>query len=125
MEMQDLHYNLGDEARAELLAYLVVVQLIARARTGQWLEPAHICESVLLWLCANGGNCGARERSDLSRLSVDMAERFLGLPPFDDEASLIQMILALTRLDYRNANVKKIVAVCGDYMTHRHGAGQS
>ncbi|MGF6933783.1 hypothetical protein OKW41_002922 [Paraburkholderia sp. UCT70] len=125
MEMHLLHYNLDDEARTELLGYLVVVQLIARARTGQWLETAHVCESVLLWLSANGGNCGARERSDLSRLSVEVAEQFLGLPPFEDEASLIQMILALTRLDYRKADVKKILAVCGDYITRRHGAGQS
>ncbi|WP_248295490.1 hypothetical protein [Paraburkholderia sp. UYCP14C] len=123
--MQLLHYNLDDEARTELLGYLVVVQLIARARTGQWLEAAHVCESVLLWLSANGGNCGARERSNLSRLSVDVAEQFLGLPTFDDEASLIQMTLALSRLDYRKAEVKKILAVCGDYITHRHGAGQS
>lgn len=107
MEMQLLPYNLDDEARTELLGYLVVVQLIARARTGQWLEAAHVCESVLLWLSANGGNCGARERSDLSRLSVDVAEQFLGLPPFDDEASLVQMILALSRLDYRKSDVKK------------------
>ncbi|RZF23758.1 hypothetical protein EVC45_42515 [Paraburkholderia sp. UYCP14C] len=125
MKMQLLHYNLDDEARTELLGYLVVVQLIARARTGQWLEAAHVCESVLLWLSANGGNCGARERSNLSRLSVDVAEQFLGLPTFDDEASLIQMTLALSRLDYRKAEVKKILAVCGDYITHRHGAGQS
>ncbi|ADG20873.1 hypothetical protein [Paraburkholderia atlantica] len=125
MEMQLLPYNLDDEARTELLGYLVVVQLIARARTGQWLEAAHVCESVLLWLSANGGNCGARERSDLSRLSVDVAEQFLGLPPFDDEASLVQMILALSRLDYRKSDVKKILAFCGKYITHRHGAGQS
>jgi hypothetical protein len=91
----------------------------------EWLETAHICESVLLWLSANGGNCGARERSDLSRLSVDVAEQFLGLPPFDDAASLIQMILALPRLGYRKADVKKILAVCGEYIVHRYGAGQS
>ncbi|MPW10971.1 hypothetical protein GCT19_36230 [Paraburkholderia sp. CNPSo 3155] len=125
MEMRLQHYNLDDEARTELLGYLVVAQLIARARTGQWLEAAHVCESVLLWLSANGGNCGARERSDLSRLSVDAAEQFVGLPPFDDEASLVQMILALSRLDYRKADVKKISAVCGEYITHRHDAGWS
>ncbi|NVI06390.1 hypothetical protein [Paraburkholderia youngii] len=122
MEMQLLHYNLDDEARTELLGYLVVVQLIARARTGRWLEAAHVCESVLLWLSSNGGNCGAQERSDLSRLSVTVAEQFLGLPPFDDEAGLVQMVLALSRLDYRKSDVKKILAVCGEYITHRHGA---
>ncbi|MBB5402544.1 hypothetical protein OKW50_001052 [Paraburkholderia youngii] len=108
MEMRIQHYNLDDEARTELLAYLVVAQLIARATTGQWLEAAHVCESVLLWLSANGGNCGARERSDLSRLSVAAAEQFVGLPPFDDEASLIQMILALNRLDSQSRRQKNI-----------------
>ncbi|MEX3638876.1 hypothetical protein [Paraburkholderia sp. BR14320] len=61
----------------------------------------------------------------MSRLSVDVAEQFLGLPPFDDEASLVQVILALSRLDYRKSDVKKILAVCGEYITHRYGAGQS
>ncbi|MCX4156174.1 MULTISPECIES: hypothetical protein [Paraburkholderia] len=34
--------NLDDEARAELLCYLVVGQLVARARTGEWLRTDHL-----------------------------------------------------------------------------------
>ena len=125
MEMSILRYNLDDEARAELLSYLVVSQLIARATTGQWLKTAHVSESVLPWLTANGGNCGARERSDLSRLSVDVAEQFLGLPPFGNEATLAQMLTGRCRLDYRKPGVREILDVCAEYVAHRYGAGQS
>jgi hypothetical protein len=41
--------NLDDEARAELLCYLVVGQLAARARTGEWLRTDHLVESTRIW----------------------------------------------------------------------------
>jgi hypothetical protein len=37
--------HLDDQARAELLTYLLVGQLIAMARTGVWLGTNHLIES--------------------------------------------------------------------------------
>lgn len=36
--------NFDDEAHAELLCYLVVLQLVARVRTGGWLRTDHAVE---------------------------------------------------------------------------------
>lgn len=38
-------YNPDDEARSELLAYLVVSQLVGHASTGEWLKLEHLIES--------------------------------------------------------------------------------
>ncbi|CAE6945994.1 hypothetical protein R69608_05523 [Paraburkholderia nemoris] len=48
--------RLDDEARAELLCYLVVAQLVARARTGEWLRTDHLVESTRIWLAGNGAD---------------------------------------------------------------------
>ncbi|WP_284692628.1 hypothetical protein [Paraburkholderia terrae] len=36
-----------DEARAEMLCYLVVGELVAMARTGDWLRTDHLVELSL------------------------------------------------------------------------------
>ncbi|MDE1011720.1 MAG: hypothetical protein OSB38_39270 [Paraburkholderia fungorum] len=60
--------GLDDEARAELLCYLAVAQLVARARGGDWLRTDHLVESTRIWLTANGANAGWRERVRLGAL---------------------------------------------------------
>ena len=42
--------NLDDDARAELLCYLVVGQLVAMARTGAWLRTDHLVDSACIWI---------------------------------------------------------------------------
>ncbi len=54
--------NLDDEARAELPCYLVVGQLVARARTSEWLRTDHLVESTRIWLAGNGANADWTER---------------------------------------------------------------
>ncbi|SDR51330.1 hypothetical protein SAMN05443245_6896 [Paraburkholderia fungorum] len=107
-------YNLDGQARAELLAYLVVSQLIARARTGEWLVSQHLGESVLLWLCANGANCPARERAALSKLSVMVAIEFLQKPECNDETWLNQLFAGSWRIDYRRPSAPTLHKVCVD-----------
>jgi hypothetical protein len=41
--------KLDDPNRADLLCHLVVAQLIARARTGDWLRIDHVIEAKNLW----------------------------------------------------------------------------
>lgn len=42
-----------DEARGELLCYLVVGELVAMARTGNWLKTGHLVELAHIWMNAN------------------------------------------------------------------------
>jgi hypothetical protein len=58
--------KLDDEARAELLTYLVVSQLIGRARTAEWLKPGQLVESERTWRAANGGHSGWAESLQLA-----------------------------------------------------------
>ena len=42
-----------DEARVELLCFLVVGQLFAFIREGVWLRTDHLLESAQIWLSSN------------------------------------------------------------------------
>jgi len=46
--------SFDDEARAEMLCYLVVGELVAMARTGDWLRTGQLVELARLWMHANG-----------------------------------------------------------------------
>lgn len=113
-------YNLDDEARAELLVYLVVGQLIARVRTEDWLLPQHLSESALLWLRSNGANCSARERAALSALSVSVAEEMRELPDNRNEKCLANLFTENWRLDYRQAAARALHDVCAEQLAKRY-----
>ena len=49
--------KLDDEAKAELLTFLVVGQLFAFARSGEWLRTDHLIKSSQMWLSSNGAAC--------------------------------------------------------------------
>jgi hypothetical protein len=102
-------YNFDDEARAELLAFLVVGQLIARARSGDWLVPQHVTESVLLWLASNGANCDAHERTVLSACSVSVASQMLQLPG-DAKNFARTAVLAVRQAQEQNAVMRTLEA---------------
>lgn len=61
--------GLDEEARAELLCYLVVGQIIAVSRTGEWLRTDHLVESIRIWLASNGAEASWSERFQLGALS--------------------------------------------------------
>ncbi|WP_144161541.1 hypothetical protein [Paraburkholderia sp. BCC1885] len=65
-------YNLDDEARSELLTYLVVSQLVGHATTGKWLKVEHLIESENLWLKANGGNGDTVEIDPVQRTDLQL-----------------------------------------------------
>lgn len=102
--------NLDDEARAELLCYLVVGQLVARARTGDWLRTDHFVESLNIWLNANGAQADWLERVQLRSLSEIVALDFGRLPHFADEILLAELFTDGWRLDYRSPVVRSIHA---------------
>ncbi|MBB4513931.1 hypothetical protein [Paraburkholderia fungorum] len=104
--------GLDDEARAELLCYLAIAQLVARARGGDWLRTDHLVESTRIWLAANGANAGWRERVRLGALSERIALGLAGLPDFNDAQYLARLFTDGWRPDYRSSVVRAIHATC-------------
>jgi hypothetical protein len=108
----EIPYNMDDEARGELLTYLVASQLVARARSGEWLTPEHLRESETLWLKANGGNCDVVDRHRLGDESYKVASELLSIPMMKELASLTLMFADGWRLDYRSPIVRGIFDIC-------------
>jgi hypothetical protein len=104
--------HLDDEARAELLCYLVVGQLVARSRTGEWLRTDHLVESTRIWLASNSAEARWTERVHLGALSEQIALDFAELPRFSDAASLAKLFTDGWRLDYRSPIVRGVYAAC-------------
>ena len=104
--------NLDDEARAELLCYLVVGQLVARARTGDWLRTHHVVELLNIWVTGNGAQANWLDRLHLGALSEKVALDFGGLPGFADSDALAQLFTDGWRMDYRSPMVRTIHAAC-------------
>ncbi|TGP41620.1 hypothetical protein EN871_21755 [bacterium M00.F.Ca.ET.228.01.1.1] len=98
--------------QCELLCYLVVAQLIARARTGEWLRTDHFVESLNIWLNANGAHADWIERMQLKMQSEMVAMDFGALPHMADEAKLAELFSDGWRLDYRSPVVQSIYAAC-------------
>ncbi|WP_433693264.1 hypothetical protein [Paraburkholderia phenoliruptrix] len=103
---------LDHEARAELLCYLVVGQLVARARTGDWLRTDHFVESLNISLNANGAQADWLERMQFKSLSEMVALDLHKLPHLVDEAKLAELFTDGWRLDYRSPVVRSIYAAC-------------
>jgi hypothetical protein len=100
------------KTQAELLCYLVVAQLIARARTGDWLRTDHFVESLHIWLYANSAEVDWLERMNFKCISEVLALDFGSLPHFADESKLAELFADGWRLDYRSPVVRSIFAAC-------------
>ncbi|EUC20338.1 hypothetical protein [Paraburkholderia hospita] len=61
-------------ARAELLAFLVESQLLARFDSGDWLTIENVIELERIWPAANGGDADWFERVSISSWSQMLAE---------------------------------------------------
>lgn len=108
--------NLDDQARAELLCYLVVSQLIARARTGESLRTDHLVELTRIWLASNSAEASWTVRVHLGALSEQIALNFAEQPRFADAASLAKLFTDGWRRDYRSPTVRGMLDVCGGHL---------
>lgn len=104
--------DLDDEARAELLCYLVAGQLVAKARTGAWLSPRHIVELMEIWMLGNGAGEEWTEEFEFGLNSVEIAKDFLGVPDFAEPTMLAQLFTDGWRLDYRSPAVQDMYETC-------------
>ena len=104
--------NFDDEARAELLCYLVVGQLVARARTGDWLRTDHLVELLSIWANGNGMQLGWLKRVQLGHLSAQVASRFAEHAMFADPTALAKIFTTDWRLDFRSPVACTIYSAC-------------
>ena len=104
--------NHGDETRAELLSYLVVGQLIAHARTGQWLKTAHSVELLRIWENRNGPRFDWLDQARLSILTQEVAAGFLDSPESGDADLRMLFLSGSWHLDYQAPTVMRIFRAC-------------
>jgi len=101
-----------DEARAELLCYVVVSQLIARAKTGEWMRTDHLVETIKLWTRASGASAAWLDSVRLGNVSQDLAQSVWAIELLRDPAELAVLFTDGWRLDYRSPIVRGIHDVC-------------
>lgn len=103
-----------EEARAELLCYLVVAELVARARTGEWLRTDHLVESGRIWCKANGAHLDWQERILLGQIAAGLAPHVMETFGLMMERSLVPLFIDGWMLDYASPVVCGIHEVCAD-----------
>ena len=118
--------TLDDEARAELLCFLVVGQLFAFAREGVWLRTDHLIESAQLWLSSNGAECDWLERARLVEAARVIAEQESARPFPKDDADLHKLFNLRTGwfLDYRSPVIQRMHALCTAWLKSGTGRGR-
>jgi hypothetical protein len=111
--------NLDDEARAELLCYLVIGELVAMARTGACLRTDHLVELSRIWLKANGATCHWQDQVALEAAAARLAPGVLRSFQMTDERSLAPLFTDGWRLDYRSPVVGDIHRHCARFIARK------
>ncbi len=91
-----------------MLCYLLVDELVAMARTGDWLRTDHLVELSLVWMRANGANPEWRDRIGIVRMAADLAPDILATFGLRTEKALALLFTNGGRLDYRVSLVGQI-----------------
>jgi hypothetical protein len=105
--------NTDLRARAELLAYLVVSQLLARQMSGKWLSVEHLADSTMLWLKANGVSVEGMQRVLLGAQALDVAEGLEDSRQFDVTPESVRTLFCENlHLDFRSPVAREIYQRC-------------
>jgi hypothetical protein len=111
-------------AQAELLAYLVLSQLLMRHLTGRWLTAEHVVESTHLWLLSNGGGVDWLQRISLGSRAQDLAEDVAQIEGITfDAKTLGAAFLGYQHLNHRSPAVAAIYRACVAFVIERHTTG--
>jgi hypothetical protein len=103
-------------ARADLLTYLVMSQLIRRRLTGEWLTTQHVVECTHLWMCANGG-VDLMQRVALGSCAQDLAAHVMGVSKVKlDAKALTRAFVDPVHLDYGSPVVVEVYHACTVYL---------
>jgi hypothetical protein len=111
--------NFNDDARAEMLCYLVVAELVAMARTGAWLRTDHTVESSRIWMRANGVTCDWQDRVALAGAAARLAPDILESFNLTTEQSLVPLFCDGWMLDYQSPAVCEIHQFCAGFLSRR------
>lgn len=111
--------NLNDGAPADLLCYLVVAELVAMARTGEWMRTDHLVESGRIWCKANGVRFDWQERVSLGQLAIEPAPQVMETFGLTRERSLVPLFVDGWMLDYASPIVRGIYAACEGELKQR------
>ncbi|MFM0506702.1 hypothetical protein [Paraburkholderia sp. RL17-373-BIF-A] len=104
--------SFDDEARTEMLCYLVIGEFVAMARTGEWLRTDHLVESVRIWMQANGATCDWQDRVALAQTAAELAPNVLASLQLATEQSPAQLFVDGWMLDYRSPIVCEVHRIC-------------
>lgn len=66
---------MDEEAKAELLTFLIVGQFLAYARSGERMRTDHLIESCQIWLSSNGARCDWLDRGKLIEACMQSFQR--------------------------------------------------
>ena len=110
--------KLDNEARAILPCYLVIGELVAMARTGNWLRTDHLVESSRIWLKTNGATCHWQDRIALSA-AAELAPSVLQIFLLTTERSLAPRFADGWRLDYGSPIVCDIHQICASFVAQK------
>ncbi len=112
-------------ARPELLCYLVVAELVAMARTGEWLRTDHLVESGRIWCNANGARFDWQERISLRQIAAELAPPVRETSGLTRERSLVPLFVDGWMLDYASPFVRRIQAAGeGEFNQGRPSTGR-
>ncbi|WP_168788766.1 hypothetical protein [Paraburkholderia aromaticivorans] len=111
--------KLDDEARAELLCYLVIGEFVAMARTDSWVRTDHLVEFSRIWLKGNGTTCHWQDRIALAGAAAELAPVLLRTFPLTTERSLAPLFADGWRLDYLSPIVCDIHRICVSFVAQK------
>ncbi|CAG9229829.1 conserved hypothetical protein [Paraburkholderia sabiae] len=104
--------HLDDERRADLLCYLVIAQLIGRARTGNWLRTDHLVESKRIWERANDISVLWFEGARLGEASVQLAASVWAIDLLHDVDNLAKLLTDAWQVNYESPIARGIYEIC-------------
>jgi hypothetical protein len=104
--------NLDDERRADLLCYLVIAQLIGRAKTGNWLRTDHLVESKRVWEQVNGVFPLWFEGVRLGEVSMQLATTVWAVELLHDVDALAELLSATWEVNYASPVARGIYDIC-------------
>jgi hypothetical protein len=113
----DSSLQLDLQAQTELLAYLVIAQLITRQTTGDWMSVELTVESTHAWLHSCGRKEDAIRRVMIASRALNVAQRIqwdLGLVL--NGSTIATMFDENLRLDFNSTLAHDIYLRCRDYL---------